>query len=69
MVQDGGKFCFIPAVVMVMVENRLLLAHGHHVSKLFTGVEFFSTLQSNVRLRRLIVLLFDKMLYSAKIST
>ena len=40
-----------------------------YVSKLFTGVEFFSTLQSNVRLRRLIVPLFDKLLYSAKIST
>ena len=40
-------------VVMVMVENRLVLAHAHHVSKGVTGVECFSTLQSNVRPRRL----------------
>ena len=62
------KFSLFIEVVMVMVENRLLLAHAHHVSKLFTGVKCFSTLQTNVCLRRLVVLLFDKMFYSAKFS-
>ena len=38
-----GKLCLFSVVVTVMEENRLLLAHAHHVSKLFTGVNFFST--------------------------
>ena len=36
-----GKSLLFSVVVMVMVENRLLLAHAHHVSKLLTGVEIF----------------------------
>lgn len=35
------KFLFVYVVVMVMVGNRLLLAHAHHISKGVTARGMF----------------------------